>query len=126
MALAAVEAFFGDPLAPEVVEEGWPPCAYRGASRCWDGGRSCCGRRAPRAGMAALGDALARSSRSTAFRSLSWDAVRTRPVGHVGAARVAASPPSLRANRLAARYGRSARSPKRDALSGCRSTRSPT
>ena len=41
VALAAVEAFFGDPLDAEVVEEGLAAVACRVASRCSAGARCC-------------------------------------------------------------------------------------
>ena len=128
VALAAVEAFFGDPLSPEVVEEGLAAVRVPGRLEVLgrrplllvDGAHNA-------AGMAALADALARSSRSTVCPSPWWGCCRAatrRPCWRPW--RRSASPPSSCANRTRHAPCRSPRSPKPAARSGCPSTRSPT
>ena len=90
VALAAVEAFFGDPLAPEVVEEGLAAVRVPGRLEVLgrrplllvDGAHNA-------AGMAALADALTRGvRRRRRVGGGRGHALGPRPVGHAGAAGV--------------------------------------
>ena len=129
VALAAAEAFFGEPLAPDVVEEGFAAVRVPGRLEVLgrrplllvDGAHNV-------AGMAALGDALTEEfAVDGAVGRGGGHAVGPRPVGHAGAARGRgrAHRRGLRAG-VAACDAASARWPRPDARSGWRCTRSPT
>ena len=121
VALAAVEAFFGDPLDPEVVEEGFAAVRVPGRLEVLgrrplllvDGAHNA-------AGMAALADALTEEFAVDGTTvAVVGHAVRPRPVGHAGSRwRPSASRPSSRASRTRRAPCRSPRCPRRAARSG--------